>query len=449
MNYSQENVRPGKADNLVGTPGNKSPKPSIDWGRWLFLALMAIFLLAVGYRTIYNVAWNDVERGDFTVYRAAGQAVIDGTNIYKAQNIHGWLYVYPPPFAILTVPFAKLPLAWGSGLWYLISLAGLISATIMAVKLAGEVAPSAVGKNNAGCVWQMPLADAWTLWQVPVLLASPWLVSGLMRCQASEFMIWLMIAAIYFWWRGHHAWGGMALAAAALIKAFPIALLAYFAWQRQWRFVAAFLFFLSVGGLILPSAVYGWQKNLDYWQQWGQIVAGPALSANQTREGNFLYAQLLDSQKPRNQSLEALLLSLKTPPQQTKPLLAVIALGMFAVMAWTAKKSAGKTQLVVVSAFVMWNLLIPPISETHYFGLLVLPFAVLTAILLHDNDLFSRRLALGALLLCFVFSLWTNLDKSMELQRLLCWASLGVWSVLLVVAQRRFGAKPTADSLAE
>ncbi len=435
MNYSQEHLRPGKADNLVDAIRIKPPKSSIDWVRWLFLAVMAIFLLVVGYRTIYNVAWNDVERGDFTVYRAAGQAVIDSTNIYQAQNIHGWLYVYPPPFAILLIPFAKLPLAWGSGLWYLLSLAALASATTMAVKLACELVPDTAKK-----------IDLWTLYEVPLLLTSPWLVSGLMRCQASVFMIWLMIAAVYFWWRGRPALGGVALAAAGLIKAFPVALLAYFAWRRQWRFVGAFLSFLVIGGLILPSTVYGWGKNLDYWQQWGQIVAGPALSANNSREGNFLYAQLLDSKKPRNQSIEALLLTLKTPPQLIKPALAAAALGMLALMAWIAKKADAKTQIVVVSAFVMWNLLIPPISETHYFGLMLLPFAVLTVIFLSGKDRLSRWLSFGVLMLCFIFTLWTNVDKPMEFYRLLCWSSLGVWSALLVMAVRRNRVESLSDS---
>jgi hypothetical protein len=134
------------------------------------------------------------------------------------------------------------------------------------------------------------------------------------------------------------------------------------------------------------------------------------------------------------------LLTLKTPPQLIKPLLAAIALGMLAVMAWMAKKADAKTQLIIVSAFVMWNLLIPPISETHYFGLLLLPLAVLTAITLGENDRLSRWLAAGVLTLCFSFTLWANLDKNMELYRLLCWASLGIWSVLLVLAHRRIRA---------
>jgi hypothetical protein len=426
MNSVQENSVLGKANTLNDLNTNQSSSTAIDWGRWVFIAVMVVLLIGLGYRTIYSVAWNDIERTDYTVYRAAGQAVIDQTNIYEAHNVRGWLYVYPPPFAILMIPFAKLSLVWGSGLWYLLSIFCLAQATVMSVRLANEALPA--GAKSI---------DLWTLYEVPLLLASPWLVSGLMRCQASGYMVWLMIASIYLYCRGRPVLGGMSLAAAALIKAFPIALLAYFVWQRQWRFIGACFFFLVLGGLLLPSLVYGWHQTLEYWSQWFHIVAGPALSSNESRESNLLYAQLLDSQKPRNQSLEALLLSLHVPSQLTKPILALMAVGMFSVMAWLATRANAKTHILILSAFVMWNLLIPPISETHYFGLMLLPLAVLTATYLAGTDSFSRRMSAGVLVLCFIFTLWVNIDKPMELYRLLCWASLGIWFCLLLLAHRQ------------
>ena len=115
MNFPQDNALPGTAAKAIAT---LKPKNSIDRGRWLFLILMVLFLFAVGYRTVYSVAWNDIERTDFTVYRAARLA--------------------------------------------------------------------------------------------------------------SNFMIWLMLAAIYFGMRGRPVLGGVSLAAATLIKAFPIALLALY-----------------------------------------------------------------------------------------------------------------------------------------------------------------------------------------------------------------------------
>jgi len=417
----------------AGSPAVASRRPQslgADWPRRVFLGWVVLFVLALGYSAIYRTAWNDIERTDFTVYSAAGQAVLDGTDIYQAHNSRGWFYVYPPTFAVFLPPFAKLPLAWGSGLWYLLSLASVASVAVMSAQLARAAVPPLTGQN-----------DAWSVYEVPLFLASPWLASGMIRCQASEFMIWLMVAAVYFGWRGRPLLGGMSLAAAGLIKAFPLALLAYFAWRRQWRFLGACGLGLVLGGLLLPAAVFGWQKNLDYWQEWGKLVAGPALSAQQAQPGKnqawALYDQLLDPQKPRNQSIEALLLTLDAPRGQIKPLLAGIALGMLAAMAWVARRADAKTQVLVVSAFLAWNLLIPPISESHYFGLMILPLAVLTAITLGDADRGSRRLAWAALSLFFVLTLWSNVDKDMHLYRFLCWASLAVWSCLLAVGYRR------------
>jgi len=400
---------------------------SLGWQRRVLLVLVAVFFIALGYSTVYRTAWNDIERTDFTVYSAAGQAVLDGADIYQAHNARGWFYVYPPTFAVFMPLFAKLPLAWGSGLWYVLSLLAVVAATAMSLKWVRATYPGLAGQDQD-----------WTLCELPLFLASPWLVSGMLRCQASEFMVWLMIAAVYYGWRGRSVAGGMSLAAAALIKAFPIALLAYFVWRRQWRFVGACFLGLVLGGLILPAAVFGWQQNLDYWQQWGRLVAGPALTVNQIDPGR-LYDQLLDAKKLRNQSLESMLLSFEVSPAKTKPLLLGIAFSMLAAMAWVARKAKAdaKAQLLVVSAFLCWDLLIPPISETHYFGLMLLPLAALTAIALAEADRFSRRWAVAVLVLFFIATLWSNLDKDMQMYRLLCWATLAVWACLLGLASRR------------
>jgi len=431
MNKPQENLLPARADVIEDLNPNSPPHKtaSIDWVRWVFLATLVVFLVCVGYSTIYRTAWNEIERTDYTVYSIAGQAVLDGTNIYEAHNQRGWYYVYPPFFAIFLPIFAKLSLAVGSGLWYFLSLSGVISALYLSVKLARQAYPSLGGEN-----------DAWTLYEVPALLASPWLVSGLLRCQASEFMIWLVIAAVYCWWRGRHVLGGLSLAAAALIKAFPIALLAYFVWRRQWRFLGAFGLGLLLGGLVLPAAVFGWQQNLDYWQEWGKLVAGPALSVHEgpveNNKAGELYTQLLDVNKPRNQSIESVLLTLEVPPALAKPLLVGIAFLMLAAMAWLARKPAAMTQLLAVSAFVTWNLLIPPISESHYFGLMLLPLTLLMAIALGETNRISRHLALWPLVIFFVTSLWSNLDKDMHMYRFLAWATLAVWVSLMVLIYR-------------
>jgi hypothetical protein len=423
MNSLQDKVF--SRDDIVEAAPVGGVWPSIGWPRRFLLGLVALFFVALGYSTIYRTAWNDIERTDFTVYSAVGQAVLDGTDIYQAHNARGWFYVYPPPFAVFMPVFAKLPLAWGSGLWYLLSLLAVGSAWFMSLTLARAAGP--------------PLArpdDVWALGEWPFFLASPWLVSGMLRCQASEFMVFLMIAAVYWGWRGRPWLGGFSLAAAALIKAFPVALLAYYAWRREWRFLAGCGLGLALGGLALPAAVFGWQETFDYWQQWGRLVAGPALTVNQIDPGK-LYEQLLDAKKLRNQSLESLLLTLGWSAGAVKPLLAALALGMLAAMAQVARKADARGQLLVLAAFLCWDLLIPPISETHYFGLQLLPLALLAAAALGEADRLSRRSAQAVLAVYFAATAWSNVDKDMQWYRLLCWASLAVWACLLGLAWRR------------
>lgn len=294
--------------NLV-SPSSKY-KTALLWLFWLTF-------IVVGYWTVYRAAWNDVERTDYTVYLAAGQAVLDDSDIYKVQNAQGWNYVYPPPFALLLTFFASVPKAVGALVWYLLSVFCIVSGSVMSVKMLGMCL------NNKH--------KTYLLYAVPLLSLASILVGGTMRSQASEFMIALTIAVFYFYFQGRLMWAGVSLAAAILIKVFPVTLLAYFVIRRQWRLLGYTFAGLFVMGILLPSLFWGGQKNIDYIMEWVNIVAGPVLHSNTERANTSdLYIQLLDTQKPRNQSIEALLLSLNMPASLTKFYLLGVASAMFA-----------------------------------------------------------------------------------------------------------------------
>lgn len=391
--------------------------------RFIFPSILGLFLIAVGYSTIYRAAWSDIQRTDFTVYSIAGQAILDDVNIYQIQNSRNWNYVYPPPFAILMIPFALIPIAWGAGIWYVISVLMIGSVIYMSAKLV---------QNNLK-------PEDKIIYQLPAFLISPWLLSGIMRCQASEWMIWLMIAAVFCHLRGRPALAGASIAAASLMKAFPIALMAYFVWRKDWRLIAAFSLTMFIGGFILPASVFGFQKNLDYWQQWGGLVAGPALAADNARLENPLYGQLLDAQKPRNQSIESILLTIKVKPELSKPILAGIAFLMLISMLVLYRPD---NALLIASSFITWNLMIPPISESHYFGLLLLPLALLTGYARNKTDFFTQKLSFAMLILFTVLAAWSALYKPIQLYRLLGWATLGVWLTLMLIAYHKNKTSP-------
>jgi len=45
-------------------------------------------------------------------------------------------------------------------------------------------------------------------------------------------------------------------------------------------------------------------------------------------------------------------------------------MSMLGAMAWLARKVDSRSELMLASAFVTWNVLIPPVAESHYFGVL-------------------------------------------------------------------------------
>jgi len=42
-------------------------KHKIDWGRCIFVAVVVIFIVALGYSTVNRAAWLPTERTDYTV----------------------------------------------------------------------------------------------------------------------------------------------------------------------------------------------------------------------------------------------------------------------------------------------------------------------------------------------------------------------------------------------
>ena len=387
------------------------------------MAIPLVFALALviwlGINTVYRAALLPKQRTDFTVYQLAGGAVVDGTDIYQVHNVRGWAYVYPPPFAILMVPFAVVSVFWGALIWYLISVALILWAMLLCVRIVR----SAFFLNDHPLILSL----------VPVGILLIWFMSGLARGQASVLLMWLVLAAFCWDWEGHDFRGGACLAGAILLKAFPLVLLAYFAWRKKWKFLLATLIAVIIGGLLIPGAVFGFQKNLAYWQSWEQIIARPALAGQSQRTQSDLNEQLLDPQKPRNQSLPAVLSRL-TNNSFARTATIVIGLAMLGVMAAAGRKARGASALLTGSAVITWMLLIPPVSETHYFVLLLLPLMVLLAVALTDPDETTRLLSRWTLILFAAIVVASAGVRHWEIVGAPCWGTLMVWCALDMLA---------------
>jgi hypothetical protein len=357
-----------------------------------------------------------IHRCDFTVDTAAGQAVLDGSDIYQAHNIRGWYYIYPPLFAILMVPFALVPTFWAALAWYGLS----VVLVIWTVKMCAFLVREALHFEE----------DPIALYALPPLLVLFPLMSALARGQTTPVVLWLVTAGLVCAWKGQDMRGAICFAGGILLKVFPIVLLAYFVWRKRWRLVMATLAATAVGAFIIPAAAYGWHRNIDYLKEWVDVIGKPALEAESERADNPLYGQLLNSQLPRNQSLSAVLTRLTGNPRARWIGMAVGAI-MAGVILLVGRRAESSNEIHILSAAVVWTLLIPPVSWAHYFMLLLLPLTVLVAVAITARDETIRQVAVVALALFAILALGLAGSRAAQGYGPLCWGTLGIWGALL------------------
>lgn len=384
--------------------------------RRLVLGLALLLIIVMGVVTVYRAAFSAEQRSDFMVLRAVGQAVRSGQNIYAAHNARGWAYFYPPPMAILMVPFTLVNVFWGALLWYGLSVGLIVSAVRFCVTMT-----DAGGAPGHRRFWLYALSFG---------MVSLWIIQGVAEGQATVLLLWLVVAALYWSRTGRESAGGVAWAGALLLKVFPAALLVYFVWRRRWRLLGATAGALVAGALLLPALVYGWQRNLDYWRAWGMGVAKPLVAANDSHEPNPVDDQLLNPYKSRSQTIQAVIWRWAGDRTARAVALGVAGL-MVLVMALVARQPRPEHDLLIASAVVVWMLLILPLSQFHYHMLMLLPMTVLTWLALGGAAATVTRPARGVLIVYPLTAVGTLVSPALRQAGLLCWATLGVWGMLV------------------
>jgi Glycosyltransferase family 87 len=398
--------------------------------------LAAFFLVAFGciavyrsgpYYTASGKQWGDPnDRSDFTVYRDVGQAVLDHTDIYAVRNDRGWAYVYPPPFAVAMVPLAKIPTWLGVLLWYCLSAGLIVCAAIMSYRYVSRQAAAAAPLRTPH---ERLLVAA-----LPAAVLAVWICTGLARSQASVIMAFCITAAAYWENRGRPLAAGVALAGAVLIKVFPLLFIGYYAWRRKWRMVLTSLAALFVAAIILPAPVFGWHGNLNYIREFKRVVGEPALAASeQSRANSSLYDQLFSSEKPRNQSLNAILYRYAGPRGQKTYWAA--ALLMAAILWWLGRRANSVAEPWVVGAYMTWMLLVSPVSEDHYYSMLLLPVSLAVAAMVTTPRARLRRAGAIFLAVFAALNLAAVIYRPFELWGSICWATLLLWLLLLYLVK--------------
>jgi glycosyl transferase family 87 len=408
------------------------PALEIDRARTLKLWLMGaaiLFFAFFAWITLFRAGpygppghqWGSpAHRTDFTVYRDAAAAVLHGQDPYVIRNVRGWAYVYPPPYSIVMVPFALLALPVSVLAWYFVC----VGLTISAVSMSGRLAETA----------SMSERKKLAVLFIPALIMAVWFTVGLTRGQASVLMTWLVIAAIFWEKKGRTPAGAACLAGAVLLKAFALTLLCYYIWRRKWKMVAATLVAILLGGLVLPSAVFGWHGNLHYISEWTHEVAAPALGSESSRTHSELYDQLLSMERPRNQDLGSVMQRLIKGDQTRLMVLALAA--ALALPIWLlGRRANARSEPLILGAAVVWMLLVSPVAEDHYFSLYVLPAAYALAASM-DANRFTRRFGYAMLTVVGLLNVGAVLDlgRGFEIYGAVFWGGILLFGSLLYLA---------------
>ncbi|HKC40590.1 MAG TPA: glycosyltransferase family 87 protein [Gemmatimonadales bacterium] len=108
---------------------------------------------------------------------------------------------------------------------------------------------------------------------VPVLLSARILQEHLQHTQVNLFLLLLALIAFDRFRAGRAQWGGLALAAAASVKAAPVLLIGYLVYRRRWRetaWTAAWLVMLNV---VVPAIAFGPAEAREQWHSWSALAA--------------------------------------------------------------------------------------------------------------------------------------------------------------------------------
>jgi len=188
---------------------------------------------------------------DFPPLRNAGAALLHGRSIYGDHA-----FVYPPPAALLGVPFALPGPEVGFALWLLLGSAALVVAGRRIVRNAtverGPLAAATIMLFGGGCV----------------ATDSLWLGN------ASVLVVPLAVTAVVAFQRERWGWGCAVLVASLLVKPLLVTLLLVPALRRQWRPLGAAL---AGGAAVLGPATLALPGGTQFAHVLGYLLSGTNL----------------------------------------------------------------------------------------------------------------------------------------------------------------------------
>jgi alpha-1,2-mannosyltransferase len=414
------------------------------------IGIALIFICAVAFGAIVEMrsAFLKVRRTDLDVYLRAAWAVRTGRDPYKITDDSGWHYHYPPLFAIALLPLADPP-SWESprgmmpfglavALWYVLNLLFLAFAVCY---LAGALERGAA--LSASGIPPPYSRSWWSLRLIPILVCIGPIGVALERGQADLLVLALLCGMIGAIIAGRSFAAGLSLAGAICLKLFPLYLLIYPLWRRDWRLIAGCALGLVLGLAVIPAVFLGPAKTMSYAREQNEVLIQPALfsGTDRSRAG-----ELLDIDATDNQSFIALIhrwhnfdqtvavrRELRTRPLERWAKAAHCSIAVFLTMltllgARWCRQAPPLAEALFLGSLAIIMILSSPVSHLHYFTL-ALPLAMALLMAERGDGVYPDRMWLwffAGVSACGTAPLLPGLQALRDLG-LASFSALGLW----------------------
>ena len=342
---------------------------------------------------------------DYPLWFWVGQQVLHGGDLYP-HDINGHFdFLYPPlPAILLAIPafFGKIPL------YLCLSLLN-VAAWWMTAQLSNAM----TGDGKELSPWLAAL---------PSVVTISFIFDMFDLGQPNLVLLAMMLLGFWLLQHGKPWSSGSLFALATAIKVFPVAVLPYLVWRRQWASVASTVIFFVVFLLVIPAPIRGFQHNVSESKTWYQGMVGSSSEAGfgQRNDQNWSWM---------NQSLISLTHRLTRPVNynQDNPAAApatmnlvdldfkaanwvvmgvsiIIGLGFIAVMP-PARRRTPRSDAEELAILFCLMTVASPLARQYYFMWLFFPLTVLMHRAAHDPRAAARKatwvvLAISGFLVC-------------------------------------------------
>lgn len=419
-------------------PASQGPfAPLNRWERW-GLFLLVVVICVFGASVEMRSAFLQRRLTDLSVYVRAAWAVQAGEPLYDIKDDNNYYYQYPPPLAILLMPFADppasvaapaVPFAVSVALWYLFSLACLaFGLHLLASCLEENSKDPRVRCQPAFCRrW-------WYLRAGPFLAFVITIGQSLARSQVTMMLLALSCGMAVGLVRRQNLRAGLFLAGAISLKVIPLFLIVIPLWQRNLRCLAGCLLglFLLLG--VLPAAVFGIPRTIQYYREYDLKVlrAGVTHSEDQSRATTLTQITSTDSQSLMAMMHNTYYLNRDTRPPNASPAVKLVHWGVGGLLTLVSLACAGWRPLRTATAqalflgLITFNmLLLSPVSHLHYYCLVLPSIAAMMVISWERHGVLKLDRPLAIAIGINVVTALIPALPGMEVTRDICLATYG------------------------